>query len=198
MIINKKAKNQNSVNADQIANLRLMEKRVNKLTTRLWAGLFILFIMIASGILLFANFYYEQLALALTGNYTMTSGDLLTAGDWNALADDFVHKSGDTMSGDLTVNGNITAKQINANENLVVDGKISAGNDVCVGNKCLGQLKVYVDKNDCVGINEPDLQNTGCPNNRPVLNKVSAVCGEGTCPSNGYGGYCCSIKIKWQ
>ncbi len=99
---NNKTQNQNDNRSEQEANLALMEARVKKLTTRLRAGLFLLFAMLIAGALFFANVYYERLALALTGNYTMTSGDLLTAGDWNTLANDFVDKSGDTMSGNLT------------------------------------------------------------------------------------------------
>ena len=127
MAINKKSENQNNIISSQIANMQSMEKRVKKLTTRLWAGIFLLFIMLLSGILLF---YYEQLALALTGNYTMTSGDLLTAGDWNTLSDDFVDKSGDTMNGNLNVTGNI-----DATGSITGTGNVK-GNQICIGNTC--------------------------------------------------------------
>ena len=63
---NKKIKDQSNPALNQITSLQSMEKRVKKLTIRLWAGLFLLFVMLAAGVLLFANFYYEQLALALT------------------------------------------------------------------------------------------------------------------------------------
>ncbi len=138
MNINNKTKNQDNVNANQIANIQSMEKRVEKLTTRLWAGLFLLFIMLSAGILLFANFYYEQLALALTGNYTMTSGDLLTAGDWNNLSTDFVDRSGDVMSGNLTA-PNVCSTAGDCLDNLVsksgdaMSGSLSVGGGLSVG-----------------------------------------------------------------
>ncbi len=104
---NNKTQNQNDNRSEQEANLALMEARVKKLTTRLRAGLFLLFAMLIAGALFFANVYYERLALALTGNYTMTSGDLLTAGDWNTLADDFVSK--DEYNGLVATINNMTA-----------------------------------------------------------------------------------------
>jgi hypothetical protein len=116
MLINNhnKTENQNT----EISNLQSMEKRVKKLTTRLWAGLFLLFIILTAGIIMFANLYYEQIALALDpADYDKDPGDILTAEDWSRLdvdfataedLDGFVAKTGDTITGSLVVNGNTT------------------------------------------------------------------------------------------
>jgi hypothetical protein len=104
----RKPKTQNNSALNQAAKLQSMEKRLKKLTTRLWAVMFLLFIILAAGALLYINLYYKQLALALSSNYTKTSGDMLTAQEWNNLSSDFVAKSGDTMSGNLTVDGGLT------------------------------------------------------------------------------------------
>jgi len=66
MITKKQSEKQNSV------DLRSMEARVRKLTVRLWAVIFLLFLIFAAGGLLF----YEKLVLALSGDYTKVSGDL--------------------------------------------------------------------------------------------------------------------------
>jgi microcystin-dependent protein len=67
------------------------DEQIKKLTTRLWVGLFLLFIILTASIIMFANLYYEQLALAaLSGDYTnKTSGSILTADEWNNLDEDF-------------------------------------------------------------------------------------------------------------
>jgi len=141
---NNSIKNQSTKISNQILDLQSMERRIKKLTTRLWAGIFLLFIMLAAGILLFANFYYEQLALALTGNYTMTSGDLLTAGDWNTLADDFVDKSGDTMS------GNLTAPNVCNTSGDCLDNLVSKSGDTMSGNLTVnGRIDGSHGQKDC-------------------------------------------------
>jgi hypothetical protein len=108
----RKPKTQNNSALNQAAKLQSMEKRLKKLTIRLWAVMFLLFIILSAGALLFANLYYEQLALALSSNYNKTSGDMLTANMWNNLTNDFVAKSGDTMSGDLSVAGDVSGNQL--------------------------------------------------------------------------------------
>lgn len=45
----------------------------------------------------------KNAALALTGNYGKTTGDNLDISDWNNLDDDFLAKSGGTMTGDLSM-----------------------------------------------------------------------------------------------
>jgi hypothetical protein len=88
MIINnqEKSNKKDSAISNQTSNLQSMERRVKKLTTRLWAGIFLMFIILTAGI--FA-LYYEQLALALSGDYDKGPGDTLYADDWNKLAEDF-------------------------------------------------------------------------------------------------------------
>jgi hypothetical protein len=92
MSINKsnKTKNQNNFPSKRVVDLQLMEKRVQKLTIRLWAGMFLMFIMLAVGVI---SFYYEEIALALSGDYNKGTGagqdNILTAADWNNLDDDF-------------------------------------------------------------------------------------------------------------
>jgi hypothetical protein len=86
--------------------------------------------------------YYEQLALALSSSYSKTSGDMLTAQEWNNLTNDFVAKSGDTMSGDLTVNGNIT------------------GNSICdAGGNCLGSINLWESSYFSYAWNDPTASN---------------------------------------
>jgi hypothetical protein len=46
-------------------------------------------------------------ALALSANYNKISGNTLTSEQWNNLDDDFVAKSGDTINGNLTINGSL-------------------------------------------------------------------------------------------
>jgi len=103
------------------------------------------------------------------------------------------------MIGDLEVNGNVDVSgNIHSANKIIANGAVN-GFDVCaVGGKCLNSLKVYVDTNNCSVINEPNLQDKGCPSDKPVLNRVGSVCSEGTCPSDTNAGYCCPIKIRWQ
>ena len=117
--------------SDQVDVLE-MKKQIKKLTLRLWAGIFAVFVIMAAGVLMFTSVYYEQIAQALTGNYGKATGDLLTASDWNNLASDFVDKSGDTMSGDLTVSGTVSG--------TIISGTLRGNIDIqtrvieCMGN----------------------------------------------------------------
>ena len=68
-----------------------MIQEVNKkLARRFWAGIIVVFIIVVSGILLFSSLYYKNLALALSGTYTKSTGDSLLATEWNNLASDLV------------------------------------------------------------------------------------------------------------
>ena len=84
----------------QEKKLENLEGRIKKLITRLWAGVFV---MLLSVVIMFSVVYYDQIAFALGGTYTKSTGDSLLANEWNNLASDFVDKSGDTMTGNLTV-----------------------------------------------------------------------------------------------
>ncbi len=64
------------------------QNQLKKLQTRLWAGIFLVFIMLLSG----ALFLYGLHVKALFGDYTNKGlGDTLTADEWNDLDRDFVN-----------------------------------------------------------------------------------------------------------
>ena len=117
---------------EETYDLSSAKKEIKKLTTRLWAGVFV---MLLSVVIMFSIVYYDKIALALSGTYTKSTGDSLLASEWNNLASEFVpnpvgctsgqtlewdgsnwvcvsgtgtnfvDKSGDTMTGALTVVG---------------------------------------------------------------------------------------------
>lgn len=93
----------NDFSPDQMKRLREMENRTTKLARRFWAGIFAVFIILTAAILSITMVYHEQFAAALSGNYVKSTGDTLTAAEWNNLTADFVSKSGDAMTGNLTV-----------------------------------------------------------------------------------------------
>ncbi|MCK5510993.1 hypothetical protein KAI65_05660 [Candidatus Parcubacteria bacterium] len=68
--------------------------------------LIFVFVLFVSSFFVFFPFSWQQIAMALTGNYNKNLGDSLDATDWNNLDDDFVAKSGDTMQGNLNMGGN--------------------------------------------------------------------------------------------
>lgn len=71
-------------------NLSEIEKRVNKLTTRLWASIFVLLVLIlAGGFFVFSSINFNMVANALVNSYNKPSGSILTADEWNKLKDDF-------------------------------------------------------------------------------------------------------------
>ena len=102
-----------------------IEKQVKKLAIRFWAGIFVVFILIVSGILMFSSLYYKNMALALSGDYGKASGDVIDAAAWNSIGSDFVDKAGDTMTGNLDVTGNIGAT-----------GNVVAAGSLCIGTDC--------------------------------------------------------------
>ncbi len=109
-MLNKKKnkKELNNFSAKQMENLREMEERTKKLSRRFWAGIFAIFIIAGSGIFYISIFYYNEMAKAdLNSGYSKSTGEQLTAADWNSLKNDFVNKSGDTVTGNLTVNGDV-------------------------------------------------------------------------------------------
>jgi len=65
----------------------------------------IFFVILIFGFIIFSGANFKNSVLALTGNYSKNVGDPLSTNDWNKLDDDFVAKSGDTMQGDLNLNG---------------------------------------------------------------------------------------------
>ena len=85
--------------------------RVKKLKIQLSAAIFLFFCMI-----IFGGFFspdFKNFALALSPNYSKTlPGATLNLTEWNNLDDDFVAKSGSTMTGVLDMGNN---KIINVN-----------------------------------------------------------------------------------
>ncbi|PLX21770.1 hypothetical protein C0584_01555 [Candidatus Parcubacteria bacterium] len=66
------------------------------------APLTIVFFSFFVSLFLFAPVSFKNVALALNlADYNKSPGDQLTNNDWNRLSDDFVAKSGDTMTGPL-------------------------------------------------------------------------------------------------
>lgn len=79
--------------------------KIKKLEKQLTAAVFLFFILII-GFLAVYDLGSKE-ALAISTNYNKASGGSLNVGEWNNLDDDFVAKSGDTISGNLMVNGKI-------------------------------------------------------------------------------------------
>ncbi len=73
---------------------------------QLTAAIFLLLAIIISGFFIFSSFSLRQVALALTGNYSKSPSDSLDSTDWNNLPNDFLDKSGDTMTGQLNMSSN--------------------------------------------------------------------------------------------
>jgi len=71
-------------------------KRIQKIS-------FFVFVIAIFAIYVFSPISLSNIAKALDGNYLKNIGDQLTIDDWNGLKNDFLDKSGDTMSGDLTL-----------------------------------------------------------------------------------------------
>ena len=107
---------------------RIIQKQLKQ--SLLLVSLLILFL---SSFFVFFPFSWQQIAMALTGNYNKNLGDSLDATDWNNLDNDFVAKSGDTMQGNLNMGGgSITglADPINDNDaarKIYVDEQVSSG-----------------------------------------------------------------------
>lgn len=59
-----------------------INKKVSRLTLRLQAGVLVVFIMIIAGGILFFNYYLNKAALAFVSKST---GDVVTASDWNEI-----------------------------------------------------------------------------------------------------------------
>lgn len=93
--------------------------KVKKLEKQLIAAIILLFVLII-GFLAMYDLKPGQEALAITGNYSKISGAELTVGDWNNLQADFVDASGDTIGGNLIVNGRIGLNNSSPSHELTV------------------------------------------------------------------------------
>lgn len=80
--------------------------KIKKLERQLAMAFILLFILIISFLSVY-DLNLNQEVLAITGNYSKNLGTELTVADWNNLRSDFVDASGDTVSGNLIVNGRI-------------------------------------------------------------------------------------------
>jgi len=128
-------------------------KRINRSKLQLTAAIIVLIII--SGFFIFSSFSLRQVALALTGNYSKTSGNSLDYTDWNNLSNDFLDKSGDTMTGQLNMNSNKivnladpTSNTEAANKQYVDSAASTAGGGGAIfvnwGNTdCPGATKLY-------------------------------------------------------
>ena len=76
----------------------------NKIILYYFSFLFLLFITVSLWVLV--PWSWQNIALALNGNYDKDAGDTLLPADWNYLDEDFLMKEGDTMTGDLNMGGN--------------------------------------------------------------------------------------------
>lgn len=76
---------------NQFSDLEQIKSKINKLTTRLWAGTFILlFIILAGGFFIFSGMNFKMVAEAFINNYdSKQSGSILTADEWKNLDNDF-------------------------------------------------------------------------------------------------------------
>jgi hypothetical protein len=78
-------------------------KRITYLKLQMTVAIFLLTVAFISGFFIFGP-DFSQIANALTGNYNRTTAqNELTRDDWNLLDEDFVAKSGDTMTGPLNM-----------------------------------------------------------------------------------------------
>jgi len=78
-------------------------KKSTFLKIQLGGAILALIVVLISGFFIFGP-SLEQVALALNPtDYNKASGDTLNVTDWNRLDEDFIAKSGDTMSGPLTL-----------------------------------------------------------------------------------------------
>lgn len=78
--------------------------KIKSLKLKLSASLLFLFCFIVFSVFFSGGF--SNFAQALTGNYSKTLPATLDLSEWNNLDDDFVAKSGDTMTGILDMGGN--------------------------------------------------------------------------------------------
>lgn len=87
----------------------IQSKKIKFFKLQLTTAIFLLITAIISGIFIFSPISLEQVALALNpSDYNKPIDGQLTANDWNQLDDDFVAKSGDTMSGGLILSADPT------------------------------------------------------------------------------------------
>lgn len=86
-----------------MVSLQEKKERHNKTNIKLTALFVLLSGLLIVNFFVFSGWSIKRVALALTGNYGKASGQQLTVADWNNLDDDFVAKSGDTMSGVLNM-----------------------------------------------------------------------------------------------
>ncbi len=180
------------------------KQKVKFLKWQLSAAFTLLAIILATGIFIFTPLSWQQVARALTGNYSKNTGDQLTVNDWNNLDDDFLDKSGDTMSGDLNMDshnisnvGAVSANSISANS-VSVNGDLdmnshninnvsslsghTVNGDLNMSNNHITNLAAPVNDNDAATKEYVD-NNTG--NTIEILNSGSAVgahivCGQTT------------------
>ena len=134
----------------------IKDNKIKKNTIRLKAAIFLVFSLTVSLILVFSFMLMEDTALALVptpAKFTKVSGtDSLTAVEWNELTLDFIDQLGDTMLGDLDMNGaggpytvtNLAAPTANSDAatKLYVDSTVAAATAGAVEDVDGGAMKM--------------------------------------------------------
>lgn len=100
-------------------------KKLTFLKFQLGSAILTLTVLLISGFFIFGP-SLEQVARAVTGNYSKTTGDSLDITDWNNLDNDFVDKNGDTMTGPLTLPADPTL-DMQAATKQYVDNNVGGG-----------------------------------------------------------------------
>jgi hypothetical protein len=80
---------------------------LKNLNTKILASIFLLLCVVIVAVV-FTTPTFNKIAQALSSNYSKSATGQLSAADWNNLPNDFVAKSGDTMTGPLTLGGPLT------------------------------------------------------------------------------------------
>lgn len=81
--------------------MKQVQKKLKRLKLTLSALLFLLFILTVSLVFILTGLAINQVALAISGNYSKATGDQLTVADWNNLDNDFLPYTGATGQLDM-------------------------------------------------------------------------------------------------
>lgn len=121
-------------------------QKIRKLEMKLHALVFLLIIVIVGAAFSFIP-GLKNVALALSGNYSKSNGESLGIADWNGLDDDFLAKSGGTMTGNLNMGGgkvtNVAAPTVGtdvANQAYVLSKISSSGSAKDISGNSLGMF----------------------------------------------------------
>ncbi len=139
-------------------------KKIKFLKLQLSAAFVLLAVVLVSGVFVFTPVSWQQVAQALTGNYSKSTGEQLTVSDWNNLPNDFLDKSGDTMSGDLNMGGNNINNVGSLNASLI-SGHSMSGDLNMNGNSITGVNSLTMNGSGDLNMNNRNITNLADPNN---------------------------------